>query len=96
MNSGPYAGKVAFVTGATSGIGQSVAVAFGRAGAAVIGCGRNTTTGAETKQFVEAAGGIFQFISMDLGQETEIVAAVQRVLDWHGRLIAPRTVLVSI
>ena len=85
MNSGAFAGKVAFVTGATSGIGQSVAVAFGRSGAAVIGCGRNAAAGAETKRLVEAAGGIFQFISMDLGHEAEIVAAVQLVMDWHGR-----------
>ena len=86
MNSGSFAGKVAFITGATSGIGQSVAVAFGRSGAAVIGCGRNAAAGAETKRLVEAAGGIFQFISMDLGHEAEIVAAVQLVMDWHGRL----------
>ena len=32
MNTRTFEGKVAFVTGATSGIGQSVAVAFGQEG----------------------------------------------------------------
>ena len=41
MTSRTFEGKIAFVTGATSGIGQGVALAFAREGATVIGCGRN-------------------------------------------------------
>jgi len=90
MNSGNFAGKVAFVTGAASGIGQSVAVAFGREGAVVIGAGRNATAGAEIKRLVEAAGGTFQFVPMDLGQEARGRRTVRRVQrpDELGRLIS--------
>jgi NAD(P)-dependent dehydrogenase (short-subunit alcohol dehydrogenase family) len=34
-----FAGKVAFVTGAASGIGRAAALAFARAGASVVDCG---------------------------------------------------------
>ena len=40
MNNNQFAGKVAFVTGATSGIGQACALAFAAAGANVAAVGR--------------------------------------------------------
>jgi NAD(P)-dependent dehydrogenase (short-subunit alcohol dehydrogenase family) len=86
MNARPFEGKVVYVTGATSGIGQSVATAFGREGATVIGCGRDAAGGATTKHLVEAAGGSFHFVPMDLCDETQIVAAMRIVMDRHGRL----------
>jgi NAD(P)-dependent dehydrogenase (short-subunit alcohol dehydrogenase family) len=86
MDSRTFEGKVAFVTGATSGIGQSVAIAFGREGATVIGCGRNAAGGATTERLVKTAGGSFQFVTMDLCDETQIVAAMQTLIDRHGRL----------
>jgi NAD(P)-dependent dehydrogenase (short-subunit alcohol dehydrogenase family) len=86
MNSRTFEGKVAFVTGATSGIGQSVAVSFGRAGATVVGGGRNAAGGATTERLVEAAGGSFKFVPLDLCDETQIVAAMRIVMDRHGRL----------
>ena len=49
MSSRIFDGKIAFVTGATSGIGQSVAVAFAQEGATVVGCGRNAAGGADTE-----------------------------------------------
>jgi NAD(P)-dependent dehydrogenase (short-subunit alcohol dehydrogenase family) len=86
MDSKPFEGKVAFVTGATSGIGQSVAVAFGKAGAIVFGGGRNAASGAETERLVAATGGSFQFVPMDLGDESQIIAAIRLAMDRHGRL----------
>ena len=86
MNTRTFEGKVAFVTGATSGIGQCVAVAFAQEGAAVVGCGRNAAGGTETERLVEAAGGSFQFVPLDLCDEAEIVAAMRIVMDRYGRL----------
>jgi 2-deoxy-D-gluconate 3-dehydrogenase len=40
MNDKQFNGKVAFVTGATSGIGQACAIAFAKAGAKVVCIGR--------------------------------------------------------
>ena len=42
MNEKQFTGKVAFVTGATSGIGHASAIAFANAGAKVVGVGRKT------------------------------------------------------
>jgi NAD(P)-dependent dehydrogenase (short-subunit alcohol dehydrogenase family) len=81
-----FEGKIAFVTGATSGIGRGVAVAFAREGATVVGCGRDAAGGAETQRLIEAASGSFQFLPVDLGDEASIVAAVRQVLDRHGRI----------
>jgi NAD(P)-dependent dehydrogenase (short-subunit alcohol dehydrogenase family) len=41
MNEKPFAGKVAFVTGATSGIGKACATAFAQGGASIALVGRN-------------------------------------------------------
>ena len=86
MNARSLDGKIAFVTGATSGIGQSVAVAFAQGGANVIGSGRNATGGAETEKLVKAVGGEFQFVPMDLSDDSQIDAAVRAVIDRFGRL----------
>src|SRR5262249_60324015 len=42
--------------------------------------------GAETQRLVEAEGGAFLFVPMDLGDEAQIAGAVRTVLDRHGRL----------
>ncbi|HSU04333.1 MAG TPA: SDR family oxidoreductase [Acetobacteraceae bacterium] len=81
-----FDGKIAFVTGATSGIGRAVAMAFAREGATVIGAGRNTEAGAETRRLIENQGGGFQFVPMDLQNEAEIVSAIRGIVDRHGRL----------
>src|SRR5262245_4700502 len=86
MTSLAFEGKIAFVTGATSGIGQAVALAFAREGATVIGCGRNAPRGAETQRLVEAEGGAFLFLPMDLGDARQVSGAVRTALDRYGRI----------
>ncbi|QPN57108.1 SDR family NAD(P)-dependent oxidoreductase [Synechococcus sp. CBW1107] len=70
MSSRRFEGKIAFVTGATSGIGRGVALAFAREGAAVIGCGRNAAQGAESQRLAEAEGGSFLVCVQGSGRPT--------------------------
>jgi 2-deoxy-D-gluconate 3-dehydrogenase len=68
-------GKTALVTGASSGIGQSIAVALAAAGAGIIGVSRGESL--ETARAVRAEGARFGAIAADLGRAESIA----RVLD---------------
>lgn len=57
-------GKTAVVTGANTGLGQGLCVAFAQAGADVIGVARRSMQ--ETKEKVESAGSSFKEIIVDL------------------------------
>ncbi|PSN14911.1 short chain dehydrogenase [filamentous cyanobacterium CCT1] len=80
------AGKVAIVTGASSGIGRATAIAFGKAGAAVVVVARRPDRGEETVQQIKAAGGTATFVQADVTQAADVEAMVQKTLDAYGRL----------
>jgi glucose 1-dehydrogenase len=76
--SGRLAGKVAVVTGAGSGIGQSIAIRFASEGATVVVDYRNhPEQAADTKAKAEAAGGKAITIQADVS----ILADTQRLID---------------
>ncbi len=68
------AGKTALVTGATSGIGRAIAIAFGAEGARVVVTGRDAGRGAETVAAIAAAGGEAHFVPVDLGGPADDLA----------------------
>lgn len=77
----PLDGSVALVTGASGGIGQATALALSRAGATVVGTGRNV---AALEEVAGATGGTA--LVCDLAVAGEAARLVAAVLERHGRL----------
>jgi NAD(P)-dependent dehydrogenase (short-subunit alcohol dehydrogenase family) len=65
-------GKVAIVTGGTSGIGRHAAVLFAKAGAKVVVTGRREAEGKETIDLIRAAGGDGLFVKTDVSRAADV------------------------
>ena len=79
-------GKVAIVTGGTSGIGREAAVLFAKAGAKVVVAGRREVEGKETIELVRGAGGEGLFVKTDVSRAAEVHALVRKTVEKYGRL----------
>ncbi|MBO3459424.1 SDR family oxidoreductase [Aetokthonos hydrillicola Thurmond2011] len=79
-------GKVALVTGASSGIGQATAIAFARSGAKVVLASRRVTKGENTACRIQEAGGEAIFVKTDISKDAEVKALVNKTMDVYGRL----------
>jgi NAD(P)-dependent dehydrogenase (short-subunit alcohol dehydrogenase family) len=83
----PYLeGKVAVVTGVSSGLGRGVARAFAQRGATVVGCARRAEAGASLEAEISAAGGRFRYVQCDIAEVGQCEALVKGVVERHGRL----------
>ncbi|MDH3229161.1 MAG: SDR family oxidoreductase [Alphaproteobacteria bacterium] len=78
--------KVVLVSGATSGIGAAIAMAFGAAGADVLLTGRDTSRGQSVALQIAEAGGTAAFEAADITEKDASGRLVQAVLDRFGRL----------
>lgn len=82
-----FKGKVALITGASTGIFAAVATAFGAAGAKLALTGHRNTAGVEAvKARVEASGGKVRIYSCDIANEQQIVETVAQVIADYGRI----------
>ena len=86
QNTKSFNGKVAFVTGASSGIGKAAALAFAREGANVAIADVMTEAGSETARLVEELGRRALFVKCDVSIDAEVKNAVNRTIDTLGRL----------
>lgn len=82
----PTSREVAFVTGATSGIGWATALVLAGRGAAVGVIGRNMDAAHELVERIAAAGGQAIAVRADVASSTEVGAAVQKVVTEFGGL----------
>ncbi|MFM7425848.1 MAG: SDR family oxidoreductase [Elainella sp.] len=81
-----FIGKVALITGGTSGIGRATAVALAQQGAKVVVAGRRLTEGAAVVSEIQALGGEALFVPTDVSQEAEVQTLVEKTLAYYGRL----------
>ncbi|MCB4820942.1 SDR family oxidoreductase [Roseicella aerolata] len=84
-------GKITWVTGAGSGIGEAVAERFGAEGATVVLTGRRKDRLEQVAERIQAKGGKAEVQAADLMKAAE----VQRVADWINASFGRLDVLVS-
>ncbi|MBW9118134.1 SDR family oxidoreductase [Rhizobium cauense] len=85
--SGRLSGKVALITGADSGIGKAVAIAFAREGADVVVSYLNEHDDAQdTGQWIEKAGRKAVLIAGDIKSEQHCIDLVARTVEEFGKV----------
>ena len=76
-------GKVAIITGGTSGIGARTVEVFADEGAKVIFCGRREALG---QALAEKLGGRVEFVRVDVAVESEVAGLINEAAARHGRI----------
>ncbi len=79
-------GKIAIVTGSTSGMGVTAALALADAGASVVVSGRREDLGKAVVERIRLKGGEAEFIAADVTREDDVAALVSGAVERYGRL----------
>ncbi|WP_328747362.1 glucose 1-dehydrogenase [Streptomyces sp. NBC_00285] len=81
-----FAGRTALVTGAGSGIGRDIALAFAAEGAQVVVAGRRREPLSDTVRLIEEVGGKALAVTADVSRGAEIEAVMEAAVDRFGSL----------
>jgi NAD(P)-dependent dehydrogenase (short-subunit alcohol dehydrogenase family) len=81
-----FVGKVAFVTGAGSGIGRTTSLAFAQEGASVVVADVSEQGNKATARMIQELGGQALAVRCDVTQSEEVRAALQQAVSAYGRL----------
>jgi NAD(P)-dependent dehydrogenase (short-subunit alcohol dehydrogenase family) len=79
-------GKVALITGGSSGIGEAIAMLFAQEGAAVVVTGRRQEPLTRVVQTIERAGGRALAVAGSVADEAHVRTAVSKVVTTFGKL----------
>jgi NAD(P)-dependent dehydrogenase (short-subunit alcohol dehydrogenase family) len=83
-----FAGKVAFVTGAASGIGEAVALQLASRGAKVVVADLKLDAANAVVEKIKSAGGEAAAVEVDVSKADQVEKAVQFTVDTFGKLDA--------
>jgi NADP-dependent 3-hydroxy acid dehydrogenase YdfG len=83
---GTLSGKVAWITGAGSGIGLAGAQALAQAGAVVVMSGRREDVLAQEAQKIRAGGAKADVVALDVSDAPAVKKAADSILAKHGRI----------
>ncbi len=83
-----FEGRVALITGGSSGIGRAATLAFARRGARVVVAARGEERGRAVVREVEEAGGKALFVATDVSRATDVERLLRETVDRFGRLDA--------
>jgi meso-butanediol dehydrogenase/(S,S)-butanediol dehydrogenase/diacetyl reductase len=80
-------GKIALITGTSTGIGREAAVLFAKEGATVVGCARNPENATETEALVRAAGGeMHSTAPLDMTDPDAVAGWIAGAVERFGRI----------
>ncbi len=79
-------GKIALVTGASSGIGRSAALLFAQQGAKVVVADITVDGGEKTVQMIQEQGGEGMFIKTDVSKAADVEGLIQKTVKAYGHL----------